>query len=130
MAHHLCCIVPPHLLEALAQSDDPDVRESATNTLAIGHAVRHHRHAAHRNRQAQQSLGSSSARNPALQAMVPDYLLEHLATTADVDDDVKQSAAQSLATSQAIREERTANLPTPAAAPAVDTATAISSRRI
>ncbi|MFF4210007.1 M4 family metallopeptidase [Streptomyces sp. NPDC001796] len=43
MTHHVCAIVPPHLLDQLARSENPAVHEPARRTLALDAAQRVHR---------------------------------------------------------------------------------------
>jgi len=116
MADHICFIVPPHLLEAMAESDNAEARHLAATTLAHGEKVHKDRHDYFA---AKAARGHPGHHAPSVQpppSIVPNILLEHISKAEDVDDEVKESAARSLALSQQIRDQRSAALAPEAAA--------------
>jgi hypothetical protein len=121
MAHHVCSIVPPYLLEGMANSQDPGARELAAKTLAITRQVHENRYDFSAARLAQGHHGHDGPGAPPSQSIVPDYLLEHISKAEGVDDSVKESALKTLALSQQIRDARTGALAAEAPAAAADT---------
>jgi hypothetical protein len=96
MASHICCIVPPYLLQGIVESPEVDdeyrqcvlstldhrslftaKRCDRLNVLSQPHAARAGAHA-----------GPSSAR----QSIVPEVLLRHIAESEDVDEETRERA--------------------------------------
>jgi Zn-dependent metalloprotease len=110
MADHVCFIVPPHLLEAMAESQDAEARQLAANTLAHAEQVHKDRHDFFAAKVARGHHRHHAPGAPPPPSIVPDILLEHISKSEGVDDSVKESAAKSLALSQQIRGDRPAAL--------------------
>jgi Zn-dependent metalloprotease len=101
MESHVCSIVSPHLLDALAVSEDPKTRQSALSTLAHSHHVRA--------RRKQHFDAKSGGVPPNLQGIVPDQILEHITGSEQTDGssrnlsqhtlDIKQKLQDGLGTS-------------------------------
>jgi Thermolysin metallopeptidase, catalytic domain len=108
MTPHVCSIVPPYLLSALAESDDPALRESARKTLAVSQGLHSDRKNHFAAKLAQSHHGGDHPGGPTPQRIVPDYLLEHISRAEGIDDSVKDSAAKTIALSQQIRDDRAA----------------------
>ncbi|KAI4213334.1 MAG: hypothetical protein LQ351_004075 [Letrouitia transgressa] len=116
MASHICSIVPPHLLRAMADSQDPDARQLAANTINTARNLHDTRHSVFAAKLARLHFGHDGHDAPdehsasAPQSIIPNALLEHISKADDVDDAVKESAARSLTLSQKIRDDRQAVL--------------------
>ena len=121
MVGHVCSIVPPHLLEAMANSQSPEVRQLGAKTLAITRHLHETRHNDLVAKLSQQPYGNDSPHGTHPQGIIPNILLEHISKAEGVDDAVKESAAKSLAVSQKIRGDRQAALGTEAPAVRADT---------
>ncbi|KAH9993013.1 Metalloprotease [Xylariaceae sp. FL0662B] len=95
--HHVCFVVPPYLLSAIAESNEnePHIRESARHALDL-----------HKN-----CIGKRQARLASLIAprgdraaahvqhppsIVPDSMLEHIASSEDVDEETRAYAKRDL----------------------------------
>lgn len=82
MESYVCSIVPPHLLDALAVSEDPETRQMALETLRQSSHVRtrwkHHF-------DAKRVAHGHSGQHPVLQGIVPDQILEHVASSDHAD---------------------------------------------
>lgn len=111
MARHICQAVPPYILQGLI--DDPEqhehVREMAISTLAITKLCHFERHRAScaDDPQDQEDSGDSQY-DPSSQAIVPDYVLQHIVDAEDVGDDARSSAQNTLAASRQSRRTRAA----------------------
>ena len=110
MTDHVCSVVPPYILEAMAESQDPVARQVAHETLAVTRQLQDHRHevCAASSAPGFFNQGGPSASNA--QGIVPDYLFEQISKAEDVDDQVKKAAADNLALSQQVHDERQAAL--------------------
>lgn len=104
MCSHPCFIVPPYLLESLAQSSDTSLQQLANNTVETTNQIRDERSKLFTEKAAQ--IFSDQSTSTPQRKIVPDYLLEQLSTGEDVDDSVRESAKKSLQLSQALRAER------------------------
>ena len=93
MCGHICFIVPPHLLAAMAESEDQSLRQLGTKTLSMCEQIHQHRHEFFRNKLDHSHDGGARAQ----QGIVPDILLDHLSKADDVDESVKKSAQNSIA---------------------------------
>jgi len=109
MAAHFCSAVPPYILDALAASSDPELRDIATSTIQVTQTCHAERQGlfqvsrAHRFRQEDDENGQD-----AVQPIVPEYLLDRVARSQQIDEDTQASAQDTLAISQQLREERAA----------------------
>jgi Zn-dependent metalloprotease len=94
----VCSIVSPHLLDALAVSDDPEARKLALNTLTHTSHVRakrkHHFHAKQVNYD----------QPPLLQGIVPDQLLENAASSEQADAPTRELAQKTLDVKQKLQD--------------------------
>ena len=102
MASHVCFIVPPYLLEGIAQSPDTGAREVAAKTISLSHKLRDDRLQHFAASSAPGSRPQDAPSTSQARSIVPDYLLEHISKAEDVDEEVKKSATQSLALSQQV----------------------------
>ncbi|KAK1757032.1 protease PrtS [Echria macrotheca] len=103
----VCGIIPPYLLQELAdKSDDDSIRRSAQSTLALGAALHKKRH---------EWL--------AQRGIVPDPILESIKKSSQVDQKTKDSAARTLQLAQEVRDERAAEAAAAAAAEATPATT-------
>ncbi|KAK3317677.1 metalloprotease [Cercophora scortea] len=109
---HICAIVPPHLLDSMSKSSDPEIRESAITTLSLQSATCKHRHeflaskaSGHRHH-GSHGHGGSSHPPAAAQGIVPGVLLESIAQSESVDDAAKEEAQKNIAISQQVRDDR------------------------
>lgn len=93
MSGHVCSIVPPHLLFAMAESQDDAIRQLGVNSLAMSKQIHEGRHAYFKEKLAHSHHGGTGGQ----QGIVPNILLEHLSKADGVDESVKQSAQKSLA---------------------------------
>ena len=121
MVGHVCSIVPPHLLEAVANSEDPEARQLGAKTLAISRLVHKTRREHIASKLSQNPFGNNGPSGSPQQGIVPNILLEHISKADDIDESVKKSAAESLAVSQQIRDGRQAPLKTKTQAAGADT---------
>lgn len=96
MESHVCSIVSPHLLDALAVSEDPKTRQSALNTLAHSHHVR-----ARRKRHFDAKIARVSL-NP--QSIIPDQILEHVASFEETDESSRDLAQHTLDIKQKLQD--------------------------
>lgn len=121
MADHVCSIVPPYILEAMAESQDPVARQVATETLAVSRHLQDHRREvfAARSTPGNPHQGGPSAASA--QGIVADYLFEQISKAENVDEEVRKSAAENLALSQQLRDKRQVALGVEAPAPVADT---------
>lgn len=82
----VCSVVPPHLLDALAASEDHHTRQAALDTLLRSHHVRdrrqQHFHAKNRTFEQDGEDGYQNAAQPILRGIVPDQILEHVVVSA------------------------------------------------
>lgn len=98
METHACSIVSPHLLDALAVSEDPKTRQLALDTLARSHHVRARR---------KQHFDAKSGNDgyPNLQSIVPDQILEHVASSENTDGSSRDLAQRTLDIKQRLEDE-------------------------
>ncbi|KAI0887764.1 Metalloprotease [Annulohypoxylon maeteangense] len=95
--HHVCCVVPPYLLNAIADSshNEDHIRECARNALTVHKdyiGKREKRFAA-----LCAPRGSKAAAGLSRQhSIVPDHMLKHIAESEDVDDDTRACARRDL----------------------------------
>ncbi|KAI1799032.1 Metalloprotease [Daldinia bambusicola] len=94
--HHVCYVVPPYMLSAIAESSHnlDRIRESARHALDLHKAYcekREKRFAA-----LGAPRGSKAANVHRQQGIVPDHMLEHIASSEDVDDDTRACAKRDL----------------------------------
>lgn len=82
----VCDVVPPHLLDALAASEDHQTRQAALDTLVRSHHVRdqrkQHFHAKSRNSEQNDEDSHQNDAQPSLRGIVPDQVLEHVIGSA------------------------------------------------
>jgi Zn-dependent metalloprotease len=98
MESHVCSIVSPHLLDALATSEDPKTRQLALDTLARSHHVR-----ARRKQHFDAKNGNHG--HPNLQGIVPDQILEHIASSEDTDGSSRDLAQHTLDIKQKLQDD-------------------------
>ncbi|KAI2778281.1 Metalloprotease [Daldinia loculata] len=94
--HHVCYVVPPYMLSAIADSSNNEdhIRESARHALTIHKSYcdkREKRFAA-----LCAPRGSRAANIHQRQGIVPDHMLQHIADNEDVDDDTRACAKRDL----------------------------------
>lgn len=100
----------------MADSQDPDARQLAANTINTARNLHDTRHSVFAAKLARLHFGHDGHDAPdehsasAPQSIIPNALLEHISKADDVDDAVKESAARSLTLSQKIRDDRQAVL--------------------
>lgn len=121
MANHVCSIVPPYLLEAMAQSQDTGARQLATQTLSLTRQLQNGRRELFAAQLAPGYCHQDEPNAVHSQTIVPDYLLEDISKAEDINEGVKESAAKSLALSRQIRDERQTTLASEASAVKGDT---------
>ncbi|KAI0469108.1 metalloprotease [Xylaria cf. heliscus] len=95
--YHVCSVVPPYLLNALAESEhnSEDIRKSARHCLDFSKNYITKRQRVFAELTAPR--GSRSAAAPhRRQGIVPDALLKHIAESDDVAEDIRNSAKQDL----------------------------------
>jgi Zn-dependent metalloprotease len=97
MESHVCSIVSPHLLDALAVSEDPKTRQLALDTLAHSHHVRARR---------KQYFDAKSGNygHTKLQGIVPDQILEHIASSEHTDGSSRDLARRTLDIKQTLQD--------------------------
>ena len=93
MCDHICFIVPPHLLAAMAESQDDGIRQLGVKTLSMCQQIHQRRHQFLRDKLANPNHGDTGR----AQGIVPNVLLEHISQAQGVDETVKKSAQKSLA---------------------------------
>jgi Zn-dependent metalloprotease len=96
-SHHICSIVPPYLLSAIAEGEhnDADIRKSARHALDFkGNYI------AKRQRRFAELTAPRGARGATAphrnRGIVPDILLKHIAESGDVDEDTRACAKRDL----------------------------------
>jgi hypothetical protein len=97
MERHVCSIVSPHILDALAASEDPKTRQMALKTLAHSHHVRAQR----------KQYFDAKSRNdgrPNIQGIVPDQILEQAASSKNADDSSRDAAQHTLDIKQTLQD--------------------------
>jgi Zn-dependent metalloprotease len=124
MSNHVCFIVPPYLLQDLAEAgEDPEARRLAAATLAKTEHI-------HRARK--QFFADKLAHGPhsghgsggLSHDIVPDYILEDLSIAEGVDEEARRSAEHTLAVNRQLREQRVAGVADTGAAAAASAAPA------
>jgi Zn-dependent metalloprotease len=106
MYRNPCAIVPPYLLEALAESDDSELQQDAIYTLEVTSNMCERRYD-YFNEATPSSLEDADSTRPSA-SIVPDYLLEQIATAQELDQETKESAAATLPFSRSRRQNRVA----------------------
>lgn len=101
MASHVCSIVPPHLLDALATNGNEEAKQSALNTLSHTHDIRTRRKEFFEGKSSDQSI---SSHNGVAQSIVPDQILDHVVTSRDADTSSKEMAQNTLDVNQQLRD--------------------------
>ncbi|KAF2404785.1 zincin [Trichodelitschia bisporula] len=104
-------IVSPHLLDALATSEDPETRRMALNTLTHSSHVRTRRRH-HLKAKIAESSESSSEQRPVFQGFVPDQLLDHVATSQQSDEASRELAKRTLNINQKLQGDLATSSPT------------------
>ncbi|KAI2629928.1 Metalloprotease [Hypoxylon sp. NC1633] len=94
--HHVCYVVPPYMLSAIAESthNEDHIRESARNALTVHKSYvgkREKRFAA-----LTAPRGTKGAANVQRQSIIPDHILQHIADSEDVDEDTRACARRDL----------------------------------
>lgn len=102
---HVCSIIPPYLLHAIAHSEanSQEARQGAEQTLAHTRALQRDRSSVPRH-----SGHPVANRPPPHQSIVPDHILTNLAQSTDVDQATRDSAQRTLDHSQALHSDRQA----------------------
>jgi Zn-dependent metalloprotease len=95
MENHVCSIVSPHLLDALATSKDPKTQRSALNTLVHSHHVRNRR---------KQHFDAKSRGSFSIQSIVPDQIPEHVAGSEATDGSNRGVAQHTLDIKQKLQD--------------------------
>ncbi|KAL0957109.1 hypothetical protein HGRIS_003203 [Hohenbuehelia grisea] len=97
---HVCSIIPPYLLANIAGHPDApeESRTFARNTLLHTETLLQVRH--------DFITQQRSATGGAGQSIVPGYVLDSITGSEDVEDDARDAAQRTLATSEGIRETR------------------------
>ena len=99
---HVCSIVSPHLLNALAASEDPKTRRMALSTLELSSHVRDRRE---RHFYAKGIDDRHSSQRPVLQGIVPDQILEHTASSDQPDAPSHELAQRTLDIKQKLQDD-------------------------
>ncbi|KAI1100079.1 Metalloprotease [Jackrogersella minutella] len=95
--HHVCCVVPPYLLNAIADSshNEDHIRESARSALNL-----HKNYVGKREKRFAALTAPRGSKAAAgvqrQQSIVPDYLLQQVIDSKDVDDDTRSHAKRDL----------------------------------
>ncbi|KAI4860737.1 Metalloprotease [Hypoxylon rubiginosum] len=95
--HHVCYVVPPYLLTAIADSssnEDP-IRESARNALTMHKSYVGKREKRFAALTAPRGLKAAAAVHQR-KSIVPDHMLQHIADCEDVDEDTRACAKRDL----------------------------------
>jgi len=120
MPYHVCNIVPPYLLQALANSPDAKIREMCASTLAMSKTClgdRHQQFLTTRAHRAQYYSGSGGGDGDdgsdggsgiAPKSIIPNYLLDSIVQSGEADADTLESAKNTLETSRRFRQQRAA----------------------
>lgn len=104
MAPHVCTVVPPYLLSALAASEhnSEDIRKSAHNCLDFSSKYVSKRQRVFAELTAPRGLRGAPKHQPK-QRIIPDTLLKHISECEDVDEDTRQRAKHDLEHSQKVQ---------------------------
>ncbi|KAI1763877.1 Metalloprotease [Hypoxylon sp. FL1150] len=93
--HHVCYVVPPYLLNGIADSshNEDQIRESARNALAV-----HKSYVGKREKRFAALTAPRGSKGAAVQrkSIVPDHMLQHIADCEDVDSDTRACAKRDL----------------------------------
>jgi len=108
MAPYVCHVVPPYLLEAIAENDDPQISQLGVSALALGKTIHQHRRDFFAAKLTGGIQPETATGDTAATGIVPDDLLEHVAKAGHVGEGSQGSARQTLAFSKQIRAERLA----------------------
>ena len=120
MSNHACFIVPPYLLEGIAEAgQDPEARCLAAATLAKTEHIHQARKQFFEAKLAQ-AHHSGHGSGPLSQNIVPDYILEDLSNAEGIDEGARQSAQHTLAVNRQLREQRAAGVTDTGAAAAAN----------
>jgi hypothetical protein len=117
MHHSVCDVVSPHLLEALASSDDADTRLLASKTLEHSSHIRDRRRRFLE--QAADTKRSSYLQNEEStpQGIVPDQLLKQVVDSSEADSLAKELAQKTLDIEQQVQDGSETHLATPGEQP-------------
>lgn len=106
----ICSIVSPHLLDTLANSNDPQAQESARKTIAHSHHIRTRRKE-HFEYKAKTKAKANKAKNEEspldIQSIVPDQILNNVASSETTDTPTREQAQHTLEIKQTLQ-----NVPT------------------
>ncbi|KAK3328783.1 metalloprotease [Apodospora peruviana] len=103
MASHMCCVVPPYLLDALCECSDPELREMAASTLAFGQTIQDERHEFSQGGFTDTATDHHDDDTPGpAQGIVPDYLLESIGGSGE--DPELQKADRAAADAEGLSE--------------------------
>jgi hypothetical protein len=116
MHSSVCDIVSPHLLEALAASDDAETRLLASRTLE------HSSHIRDRRRRFLEEAGTTRSsyrqdKEPTPQGIVPDQLLKQVVDSSEADSSAKELAQKTLDIKQQIQDGTDPQVVTPGEQP-------------
>ncbi|KAI1772221.1 Metalloprotease [Hypoxylon cercidicola] len=94
--HHVCYVVPPYMLNAIAESstNEDHIRESARNALTMHKSYTGKREKRFAALTAPRGLKGATAVHR--KTIVPDHMLQHIADCEDVDDDTRACAKRDL----------------------------------
>ncbi|KAK5626073.1 hypothetical protein RRF57_001788 [Xylaria bambusicola] len=98
MAPHMCSVVPPYLLNALAESEhnSDEIRNSARSCLNFSKNYLEKRQRVFAELTAPRGLRGAATHQPK-QRIIPDALLKHISECEDVDEDTRAKAKRDLA---------------------------------
>ena len=127
LAHtHICGIVPPHLLKAIAaSSQNADAhRHCAERTLSVSHAIRERRVELLQSLTQPRGFGHSQRVNLHRPSIVPDHLLQAIVDSHDTDEETRACAKRDLEHIRSVHAayQATQQGESSAAAPAADDA--------
>jgi Zn-dependent metalloprotease len=91
MSEHSQSIVPPHILEAIAERGSDEQKQMARETLEKSDAVR------------RREVTPANPPAPGGESIIPPHILDHI--SEEGDDDQRQWAQDTLAKSQSLRDE-------------------------
>jgi Zn-dependent metalloprotease len=116
MHSSFCDVVSPHLLEALAASDDPDTRLLASKTLEHSSHIRDRRRRFLEEADKTRSIHHQNEESTP-QGIVPDQLLEQVVDSSEADSSAKELAQKTLDMKQQVQDGSDPRLVTPGEQP-------------
>ncbi|KAI0433771.1 metalloprotease [Xylaria sp. FL1042] len=96
--HYMCSVVPPYLLNALAESEhnSEEIRKSARHCLDFSKGYLNKRQRVFAELTAPRGFRGAAAAPHRPQGIIPDALLKHISESEDVDEDTRNNAKRDL----------------------------------